>query len=51
MSKGENDFGQKTDKCCEDETNRYPFYSMRGQKACCKSRTYDTGSFKVGGKI
>ena len=29
---------KKADKCCGDETNRYPFYSMRGQKACCKSR-------------
>ena len=36
---------KKADKCCGEETNRYPFYSMRGQKACCKNRTYDTAMF------
>jgi len=36
---------KKPDTCCGEETNRYPFYSMRGQKACCKNRTYDTGMF------
>jgi len=36
---------RKSDKCCGEFPDRFPFWSNMSQKACCGSKTYDVNLF------